>query len=366
MALYICILGLSTFRLYSKPIYTMDSIQYMGNALLMEDRDIVSVHNRVYAEINRFVPEGPRRMLLGDEPGAPADQTISRRMRAQSPLIYAQFLPFFAIRPLYNQTIWLVSKLGFGLVRSTILISAGSYFGMGILLCIWITRHVNTLWGFAIAILAMISPPLCELGRNQTSDPLSTLVAFLGIFLIFETNRLAAGLTVLLASIYFRTDYVALVGPVVLLLWLQKRLDFWKAAVLSLLAVGSVLAINHFAGDYGIRMLYYRNFVGVPVEPAQMTIQFSSRDYLAAFRSGITLVANSFFLPFLLVGVIGTRQIKMRGLFAVSLAYVILHFIILPNWQERWVGIFYLCCAISASSVLAISPTNDVSPGLEI
>lgn len=102
------------------------------------------------------------------------------------------------------------------------------------------------------------------------------------------------GMALLLASIYFRTDFVVLAGPVILACWLQKRLDLWKAAVLSLIAVASVLCINYFAGDYGIKMLYYRNFVGVPIAPGEMTVQFSFRDYVAAFRSGITLAANSF------------------------------------------------------------------------
>jgi hypothetical protein len=73
------------------------------------------------------------------------------------------------------------------------------------------------------------------------------------------------------------------------------------ASVLALLAVASVFCINHFAGDYGIGMLYYRNFVGVPVAPAEMTVGLSWREYVAALRSGITLMAESFFLPFLLL-----------------------------------------------------------------
>jgi hypothetical protein len=44
--------------------------------------------------------------------------------------------------------------------------------------------------------------------------------------------------------------------------------------VLSVIAVASVVMINHFAGDYGIRMLYYRNFVGTPSAPAEMVVNF--------------------------------------------------------------------------------------------
>jgi len=350
--LYVLALGVASIHLYRTPIYAMDSVQYMGNALLMEDTDIVSVHRRVYEELRQRVPQTALRGLLGNEPGAPQDQNDSRRERARSPQRYAEFLPLFAIRPLYNQSIWLLSKTGLGLVRSTILISVASYFAIGILLWVWLRSYAGAWFGSAMALLLMISPPLTELGRELTSDSEASLIVFASLFLIFERRRLASGLALLLASIFFRTDFVVLAGPVILVCWLERRIDFWKASALALLAAGSVLAINHFAGDYGIKMLYYRNFIGVPVAPAEMTVQFSFHDYLSAFRSGITLAANSFFIPFFLLGMVGLMKKELRVLFGATLAYVILHFVVLPNWQERWVALFYLVCGICAATAM--------------
>ena len=360
-SLYVLALCVASVHLYRTPIYAMDAVQYMGNALLMEDTDIVSVHRRVYAELNRWVPEGARRGLLGKEPGAPQDQNESRQERARSPQRYAQFLPLFAIRPLYNQSIWLLSKTGLGLMRSAILISVASYFAIGILLLVWLDRYVGAWFGSAMALLMMISPPLTELGRELTSDAESSLIVFTSLFLIFEKRRLTSGLALLLASIFFRTDFVVLAGPVLLVCWLERRIDFWKASVLALIAVGSVLAINHFAGDYGMKMLYYRNFIGVPVAPAEMTVQFSFHDYLSAFRSGITLAANSFFIPFFLLGLVGVIRKELRALFGVTLAYVLLHFVVLPNWQERWVALFYLVCGICAATTVRRARGEDAA-----
>jgi hypothetical protein len=143
-----------------------------------------------------------------------------------------------------------------------------------------------------------------------------------------------------------------LAGPALLLWWLERRIEFWKASVLGSVALGSVLVINHFAGDYGIKMLYYRNFIGVPLAPAEMTVQFSFHDYLSAFRSGITLATNSFFVPFLLLGLVGVIEKQLRALCAVMLADVILHFVVLPNWQEGWVALFYLACGICAATLV--------------
>jgi hypothetical protein len=349
--LYVLALGVA-FHLYRTPIYAVDAVPYMGNALLMEDNDIVSVHRRVYAELNRWVPEGARRGLLGNQPGARQDQDDSRRERARSPQRYAQFLSSFAIRPLYNQSIWLVSKTAMGLVRSTILISVAAYFAIGIPLLVWISRYAGAAVGSGMAMQLMVSPPLTELGRELTSDAEASLFAFASLFLIFERRRLASGLTLLLASIFFRADFVVLAGPTLLLCWLERRIEFWKARVLALVALGSVLVINHFARDYGIKMRYYRNFIGLPLAPAEITVQFSFHDYLPAFRSGITLAANSFFIPFLLLGLGGVIEKQLRALFAVMLAYVILRFVVMPNWQERWVALFYLVCGICAATLV--------------
>jgi hypothetical protein len=82
---------------------------------------------------------------------------------------------------------------------------------------------------------------------------------------IFEKKLPAAGLAVLLAAIYFRTDNVVLAGPAIFACWSEGRLDLVQASVLAVLALASALSIDHFAGDYGIKMLYDRNFVGVPM-----------------------------------------------------------------------------------------------------
>lgn len=361
--LYIVLLGGIAIHLYQRPIYSMDLIQYMGNALLMEERDPVRIHDRVYAEVQRFVPQAEREGLLGHGAGAADDQNKSRRERAANAYTFAEFLPLFAIRPLYNQTLWLVSKSGIGLVRAGILVSVVSYFFLGVLTFVWLGTYVSRGLTLALSILLMISPPLMALGRETTADALATLVAFGALYFIFKKRRLLSGMTLLLASIYFRTDFVALSAPVILACWLEKRLELWKAGILSLVAVASVLCINHFAGDYGIGMLYYRNFKGVPVTPGEMTVHLSLKDYLSALRSGVSLMVESFFLPFLLLGTVGVVSRRMRVLFAVATAYVCIHFLILPNWQERWFGLFYLSMGVcAATSVGAVEERPDRYP----
>jgi hypothetical protein len=218
----------------------------------------------------------------------------------------------------------------------------------------WMSVYTSPPLAALIASIVMVSPPLLTLGRETTSDALATLVAFSSLYLIFQKNFLVPGLTILLASTCFRTDFVVLAGPVLLACWLKRQLRFWQTAVLAALAIGSVFAINHYAGDYGIKMLYYRNFVGTPLIPGEMPVQYSARDYFPAFRSGLVLVAGSFFLPFLLAVIGGLASSSgVKTVAMVALAYTALHFLVLPNWDDRWFGIFYLSMGLAAAAGLA-------------
>src|SRR5947209_14735438 len=115
---YLGFLAALSWHLYKTPLYRMDALQYMGNALLMENTNIVHVHDQVYAEVRRAVPEPSRSLLLGRDQTKVTDQNDSRELRSRDAYRYGEFLPMFAIRPLYNQSIYLLYKSGVGLIRS--------------------------------------------------------------------------------------------------------------------------------------------------------------------------------------------------------------------------------------------------------
>jgi len=352
-ATYLLFLCAVSWHLYKNPLYRMDALQYAANALLIQKSDIVQIHRQIYDDVNKSIPQPSRDYLQGRQPGAPADQNRSREMRSKHPHLLGEFLPLFAIRPLYIQVIYLMHAAGVGLIRSTILISAISYFLLGALLYFWIQPYCGPLFAIVVSSLLMLSSPMTTLGSENISDCLATLVAFTAIYLILEKKLLTPGLTVLLASIYFRTDFVMLAAPVLVLCWRKRWLAAWQTAVLAGVALGSVLLINYFAGDYGMGMLYFRNFHGVPVAPGEMSVPFSLREYGSAFRHRVTLVLGSFFIPFLLAGLVCVfRAPRSRALFAVALPYSALHFLALPNWEERWFCVFYLSMGVAAGMAL--------------
>jgi hypothetical protein len=161
--IYLALIAGISHHLYKTPLYRMDALQYMGNALLMEKADIVRIHTQVYAAVRHSVPEAEQEGLLGYQADAPADQNHSRELRSHDPYRFGEFLPLFAIRPLYNQLIYVAFKAGAGLIGSTILISAISYFLLGSLLFVWIRKRSGQLVAATFSSLLMISPPMMSL-----------------------------------------------------------------------------------------------------------------------------------------------------------------------------------------------------------
>jgi hypothetical protein len=330
--LYFLCLGLIALHLYHTPNYDMDMIGYMGNALLYRTQNVGALHRRVYAEVRTW----PNANALTGDSGH-EEQDTSRKARAEHAEYFAEFLPCFAIRPAYNTLLFLLSPIG--LTRAAILISVLSYFFIGWLMFAWTHRPL-------LSLLVMLTPPLVSLGRSPVSDAFALLLAFSALALIFEKEHLLPGLILLLGALFARTDYIFLAAPVLVALWWLGKINWWQVAVLSVLVVLVVLSINHFAGDYGVQMLYYRNFVRQPIAPAEVTVHFSRQQYFAAFRSGLMNLLNSAFVPFAILGVIGFRS--NRTLPIIALVYAALHYVALPNFQERWFVISYLLWAVPA------------------
>jgi hypothetical protein len=215
-------------------------------------------------------------------------------------------------------------------------------------------------------LLLLLTPPIWDLARSNTPDAFSCCVLLLSLYLILEKESLLLGLSLVLASVYIRTDNVLLVLPLLASASLaHKSLEKAKAACLAGLAIGSVILINHFAGDYGIKMLYYRAFVEPPVAPGELVAQFGLHDYLVAFQAGISTMTHGPVIPFALMGLVGTiaclrtHRVALLGLVAVTLCFAVSHFLVFPLGESRYFGLFFLVMGIMAASTLTVIPEDQ-------
>src|SRR5271163_2879890 len=118
----------------------------MANAVAMHGGSIREIHDTVYREVRAGVPQPTLDHLLGNEPGESA-QSRSFRERAVNPYHFAEFLPCFAVRPAFNELVYVLHyKLGIGLLRAPIVISVASFLAIGWIALTWISRYVASPW----------------------------------------------------------------------------------------------------------------------------------------------------------------------------------------------------------------------------
>ena len=359
--IYLLFLTLLASHAYFYSSYDMDMMGYIGNAVAMSGASVQQIHDAAYRALAAEAPKEVQGHLLGTDMAPPASQWMSRRDRASNAYHFAEYLPCFAIRPIFNELVYLMHfKLGIGLVRATILIPVVSYWLTGILVFLWLSSYISLMLAALFSFALMATPPILGLARFNTPDALGCLFVLAALYLVFERNSLFWGLTLLLASIYVRTDNVIMAVAVVgYVAFLTRELDKIKAAVLAAVAIASVFLINHFSGDYGIRLLYYRSFVEIPLAPGELVVHFGLSDYLHAFRKAISETMNSYFPLFVLMGVAGFCARKTRvsqAIGVVTAFYVATHFLLFPSGQERFWGPFYVGSA-TIMAIAALSPS---------
>ena len=362
---FFLLLGLVAWHSYRFPSYGVDMLGYMENLAVLETSNVNEIHAAVYGEVRSKLPAGVRDHLLGLDKGAPDRQNSSLQDRSSNPDHFAEFLPCFAIRPLYIELMHIFRKFGASLVQATVLGSVLPYVALATLFFVWAKTYVGSVYASLLAFLLALTPPVWSLSRMPEPDCLSTVWVCLALYLIFERNRIAAGLAVLLIGVYIRTDNALLVLCVVAYLSLvTKQVDKWKAAVLAGVAVASVFTINHFAGDYGWRLLYYRGFIAPPLAPGEFVAQFTFADYQRALRSGLAALLGGNFVSYFLFGVIGyfaSTKPAMRKVFIVVITFSATHFIIFPLAEDRYLALYYVVAGLTAISAVPLL-TGRVDP----
>ncbi len=352
---FMVVITLAALRAYRYPEYSSDGFQYMANAVAMHGADARQIHDAVYREIYAGIPNNIQDHLLGKDT-VETSQSISFRERAANAERFAEFLPCFAVRPIFNELVYIFHYwFGIGLLRAVVLITVLSYWVMGWVALLWITKYSGAAVAAVLTSILVVTPPVWELARSTTPDALSALVLLGGLYLILETDRIAVGVALLLISIYVRTDNVLIALLALAYLTWKRKIDLLKAAVLAIVAVVSVPLINHFAGDYGPAMLYYRVFVAIPIAPGEMTVHFGFHDYLVALRTGMASAIHESFIPFVLMGAIGLVRRASAAIVALTLlamAFGVAHLVLYPDPEERFFGLFFVAMGISVASAL--------------
>jgi len=332
------------FRCYRHSSFDIDLLGLAGNVALGDTSDPVSAHRIVYKE--HLTPH-----LRGTDSDDPQARIL--RKRASDAYYSTLYLPYFSIKPLYISVLQLVHKLGANVVDATRIVSAACFFGIAV--AVWLyTRS-------ALAAVVLILPEALTLGQANEADGMSVMLLLFGLWAVFlkESNW---GVLAVIASVWVRPDNSLLCYAVLVTLYVLGRLKFYECAVLLGLTFGSNILISHF-GE-GWRALYFHTFLGG--EPGQAP-RFTAADYLRALARGTTEAMHSSAPAYAILWTIclfGTRDAKLRLVLALVAAASLARFLMFPNYEPRYYGLFFIVTLAAAVLYIRDAHWSSQNPAL--
>ncbi|MBZ5613519.1 MAG: hypothetical protein LAO23_05880 [Acidobacteriia bacterium] len=326
--------------------YSTDTVEYVGNVVALHPSDPVAIRDQAYQAVTTEAPAMVVPHILGDD--LSTQQADVRRAKHADPYRFAQFLPYFSVKPLYIEALNLVHKAGVGLVRSIAVVSAISFAGLAALIYWWVLKLGGSVWA---ACLVLLTPEMSTLAQGTGPDGLSVLFLIGGLFSLWYV-RPSVGVTLLLSSAWVRPENAIFCILVVVYLAVKGELRAWMAVVLIAISAITPMAINHFGG-YGWKALYSHTFKFTEMDPGMFVPTFTASDYLNAFRSGVREALHSSLVAYLFLWVVGLQLVpRMRWPLVLCGIFSAAKFVIYPNFEPRYYGLLYLVTAIGACAAI--------------
>lgn len=348
------IAGLMLCYFLLKPINNWDIIGYLASLFWLEGFSPSDIHALTYSSLQAVV--SPDRFTMLSEAGA-----YHSAIHGDAGALMAQ-IPFYATRVLLLSMARGLGALGIEPVQAFHLINASAMTLLWLLLARWVTPVHKSSWWLLLLIFALAGA--FSLGRTVTPDALSALVAFASVLACLSKHRLA-WLGPLLLPLA-RTDYVLLSG--LLCLW-----QFWQSKQLRWLVIASLsgaimLALNHWAGHYGYRIIMQFTLLDAAAYPGQMAVTWGLADYPAFVLAGLRELASGTALWLVLASLVYARVRRLRftanekSILGLVLAFFLMHFLVFPAGFQR----FYVGCALLVLGAVWRAHVRDIRPQISV
>jgi hypothetical protein len=318
---------------FLRPLPTYDRLLYAGAVASLRYSDPVTIHRIARAEFDAQ----PSPFHFGNAAAEPYFTDVYN-----NPNHFAQQLALFRVKMGYVSAGYILWRAGLPIIVSLRLISACALFIVGFIILAW-THDA------ALCPLLLLTPPVLNMGRMVTADPLSTTVIVLALFALARDKHVMA-VVLLLGSVFVRADNIVLV--LILLAWmlLRNRLRLSAIALCAAIAVAISALVNRTAGMFSYRVLMQHSFVKPQVEPFTHPVLINFTGYLHAL-TGLRAIPYTFMTVWLLVAAAVWRRLPVgsffRELFAVTGFYIVLRLLIYPNFDDRVFVWAYLLAGVA-------------------
>ncbi|MGP1562083.1 MAG: hypothetical protein ACTTIC_08365 [Helicobacteraceae bacterium] len=332
------VLAISWFR----PSFDWDMLGYAASALHFENSDTAAIHKTVYETLEGAVNQSTYDYLTN------ANQY--RKEMLSSADWFAQQLPYYEIRLIYNALVYLLYKLGVNVVIAPFYVSGLAVaFGLIALFFAGLNRLDDRL--IFLVPLAFWLFNGFYVARNSSPDSLG--FAFMMLFLyLFVRGKLRSLLFLMPVLVLVRTDFVIFSVLFLAFLTYKDPLNRRGALVSLAATLGVYFAINKITGNYGWATIFYVSFIDRVPNPADLNLSVSVEQYLYGLTQGLknTLKDGIFALHALLFGLnlallrkLGVANARLAATIVFTVfTYMACHFILFPAMWFRLMMSFYM------------------------
>jgi len=331
--LYTSFCGVLATAAYLRPLPTFDRLLYAGAVASLRYSDPVAIHRIARAEFD-VQPSPFQFERVAVEPYF-ADVR-------DNPYHFMQQLGLFRVKLGYVASGYVLWRAGLPILVGLRLISAFSLFAVGLAVLAWTHDAV-------LSPLLLLTPPVLNMGRMVTADPLSTAMIFLALFSL-ASSRVRLSLCLLAVSMVVRADNVVLV--LFLLAWMvwRKHLRLSAGFLCAALAVATYAVVNRIAGIYRWRVLMQHSFVKPEVDPISHPVLITFAGYLHAL-AGLRAIPYTFMTVWILVTAAVWKRLRRSSisydLLPLTGVYIVVRLLIFPNFDERFFVWAYLLAGVA-------------------
>lgn len=332
-----------------KPHHDWDMLAYVVSAKKVLGLSEQEAHSYVYDNLAQYTDQSTYDRLTNNNDAFYGDAVNKeyREIMSQDVSLFAQQLPFYEIRVVYNRLIAAIDKLGVNTFSAAHYVSL---LAMSLSLLV-IARIVFSLGSdklFALVPLLLFPFSFVDVGRIATPDALATFVTLVVAFCFYRKHFYGLFLLMPLLVVV-RTDLVIL--PVVLGLYFlfMNRRYLLPYMISMAITAGLYLWVNHFYGNYGWHTIFHVTLIERVINPATAELIVTPGLYFSAFVSGIKSAVNYQFIVYgicclLLLGFhvknketfLASKSFNLSVFHYLSLIYVILHFMAFPVVYNRF------------------------------
>ncbi len=345
----------------SQPRWNWDLIGTFGCAYELSGYDVASAHRWTYRDIDRELTAS--RVNLTLRSGDPFRTAVY-----EDPHSFAQQLPFYRTRPLYNLTVALAVRLGvLGSAWSTIWVSCFAAALTAYALFLWLRRHCSAPLAALGALLVFAAAPVGDGARSPSPDALAALLIVAGLALAQAPARLhaAAGLTLLALATAARPDMLILAVPLVVALALtepnaRRRLGHVVATVAAMVLF---VTIQKVSGFYGWSTLFFHTFVEPLTHPATLQVTVSWDAYVDQLSRGLHSQGHEQALLYtgLAIGLAVFARRRSPRIAAISVAItvnMVAQYLLFPVWwAELFVAQYTVVAGVAILFVAQVTTT---------